>query len=232
MHRQLGIVGLLLIVLVVPVGVSAQRGHAPNLITEYPMPELFLRPIKYVAHTGTKIVYVRTEDQYCVDSAGQPLEPCLVLPWNVDPSGAHDVDLFSVVIPGKSLREVVGFSPRFGPSFGVRNWDTATAHDARFAATLITTFQSSAIPNWSVAASSGTRRVDITLLPGMMFRDTIQYTRDGIINRQWLRDNAGLTEDQVEALLDNDMTLHFTLRVGGAMLEWANVYTGVLIEGY
>ncbi len=215
-----------------PVAAYAQKGHAKDVLTEYPMPELFLQSVKYVAHTGSTTVYLRTEEKYCVDSQGQPLSPCVILPYQtVPPTEWTDIELFSVVIPRKSLRDVISFVPRFGPSFTLRNY-TPDEYDALFQARLIVTMESPAFPEGSAASTFGDRIVTMSLAGGKMFGDTIYYTRHGMINRQWLRDNVGLSEKQVNAFFDNDITVRVSVRVRASLLSYGSIYVGVLIQGY
>jgi hypothetical protein len=53
-----------------------------------------------------------------------------------------------------------------------------------------------------------------------------------IIGRQWLRDNVGLSEKQVDAFFNNDITVRVSVRVRAALLEYGSIYVGVLIQGY
>jgi hypothetical protein len=216
-----------------PVAAYAQKGHAKDVLTELPMPELFLQPVKYVAHTGSTTVYLRTEPQFCVDSENQPLSPCLLLPYQTTPPATWtNLELFSVVIPRKSLRDVISFVPRFGPSFSLRNYDLANEHDALFQARLIVTLESPAFPDGPVDTLFGDRTVTMSLPSEKMFGDTIHYTRDGMIGRQWLRDNVGLSEKQVDAFFDNAITVRVSVRVRALLLEYGSIYVGVLIQGY
>lgn len=220
------------LILSLPSAAYAQKGHAKDVITEYPMPELFLQHVKYVAHTGSTTVYLRTEQQYCVDGAGNAISPCYILPYQTEPPDTFtDIELFSVTVPRKSLRDVISFAPRFGPSFTLRNY-TQDEHEALFQARLVFTMESPALPDGSVASTTGDRMVTMSLPAGKMFGDAIAYTRQGIINRQWLRDNAGLSEDQVNAFFDNNITVRVKVRVRAALLSYGSIYVGVLIEGY
>jgi hypothetical protein len=228
-RHWLCIFGLLLLL---PVAAYAQKGHVKDVLSEYPIPELFLQPVKYVAHTGSTTVYLRTDQQYCVDEQGDPVSPCYIVPYQtVPPNTWVNIELFSVVVPRKSLRDVISFLPRFGPSFTLRNYDTSE-HDALFQARVVTTMESPAFPDGPVSSTFGDRIVSLTLPPGKMFSDTIHYTRNGMINRQWLRDNAGLTEAQVDQFFDNDITVRVSVRVRAAMLQYGSIYLGVLIQGY
>jgi len=220
------------LLLTLPGSVNAQKGHAKDIIADYSMPELFLQHVKYVAHTGSTTVYLRTDPQYCTDGQNNPLLPCYILPYRTEtPDTFTDIDLFSVTIPGKSLRDVIAFVPRFGPSFTLRNF-SPDEHDGFVQARLNIALESPAFPEGSVNSTLGDRIVTMSLPAGKMFGDTITYTRHGMINRQWLRDNVELSEEQVNAFFDNDITIHVKVRIRAALLSHGSIYVGVLIEGY
>lgn len=217
------------LLLLFPAAAYAQKGHGKDVITELPMPEIFLQPVKYVAHTGSTTVNLRTESSGCpVDS------DCLVLPYEteINKTEWQELEVFSVVIPRKTLRDVFSTVPRFGPSFSLRNYDPNNEHDGLFLARLIVTLESPILPDGMVRTTFGDRRVTMSLPPGKMFGDTIHYTRHGMIGRQWLRDNIGLSKNQVDAFFDNDITVRVSVRVRAALLEYGSIYLGVLIQGY
>ena len=229
LRRWLFIFSLLLSL---PGAAYAQKGHVKDLISEYPMPELFLQPVKYVAHTGTTTVFMRTEEQYCFDEQGKSLSPCWIVPYSAEPSDNWvDYELFTVTVPRKSLRDVIAFAPRFGPSFMLQNYSGADK-EGFFQARLTVTMESPAFPDGPVASTFGDRMVTVSLPVMKRFGDTITYTRHGIINRQWLRENANLSEAQVNAFFDNDIKLTVKVRVRAALMIYGSIYAGLLIEGY
>lgn len=223
---------LVAVLVLLTVAASAQKGHSDDVITELPMPELFLQPVKYVAHTGTTVVHVRTEQQYCEDGQGNPLSPCLIVPYSMDPSPTWaTVDLFTVVIPRKTLREVFSAVPRFGPDFTLRNF-TPESRRGLFRARLTLTLESPALPDGSVVTTFGDRRVAMWMPPDGMFADMIHYTRHGMVGRPWLKSNLGMTDEQVDAFFDSDITVRVGVRVVGALLSHGSIYVGVLFQGY
>jgi hypothetical protein len=231
---------LVILVLALPLAGYAQKGHAKEVQTDSPQPEIFLQPVKYVAHTGSLTVIFRFS---CVDENSQPIPNCVELTSQPDRLDYRKDNVLSVVIPGKSVRNLLAMVPRFGPNIHLENrtedWDAGW-----FTVNLTTTLESPALldpravypdtgepMNGKVEAGLSARSVTTVLPPGAPFTDYLVFTRHGYIGRQWFRDNFKLPEDLIDKFFDNPITVRVNIYGSAKLAIDSSVYVGILFEG-
>ena len=227
------------LVLALPLAGSAQKGHVRDLETAFPQPEIFLQPVKYVAHTGAVTVVFRDS---CV-ADGQPIPLCVELPPQPQTLTFEKNDVLSVVIPKKSMRNILAKVPRFGPALFLQN--NSSSYDVGwFWVHLTTTMESPAFLdpravdpdtgeplNGKLRLHLSGRGVTTSLGPWAPFTDYIIFTRHGYVGRSFLRDTMKLPEDLVDAFFDNDITVRVNIHGTAKLAINSSVYISILFEG-
>jgi hypothetical protein len=194
----------------------SQRGRAKDLAGEFFGQEAFNRSLKFVAGTyAPEILLTRTPESDCVppeilNETCFPIADASVVTEQALTNVTH------IVIPGKSLHDVLLLEARNMYWTYLRS-DMSSPELGLFFYQPTVTIRSKALAK-PITANVGHHRTQRWVLPEEGWEgggEDAQYTREYRLTRTLMKDGMGLTDAQINAFFDNDITieLNFTVRV-------------------